>query len=182
MLDKELCFLAIIPPEEILDYLWGLKHQVAQEYLSKAALRSPPHITIHMPFKIPLKKKSRLVKELTNFSIQQPTFSLSLSGFGSFPPKVIYVKVEENQQLSTLQQELGKLMASKLSIYNANYRSKPFHPHITIGFRDLKKDMFLKAWDFYSVKTYHTEFEVNQIALLIHDGKKWHHQQSFKLS
>ena len=43
-------FLAIIPPEKIEKEIYGLKELVADKFHSKAALRSPAHITLHMPF------------------------------------------------------------------------------------------------------------------------------------
>jgi 2'-5' RNA ligase len=64
-------------------------------------------------------------------------------------------------------------MAEKLSIHNANYREKPFHPHITIAFRDLKKAIFNEAWDYYSNRLFQEEFTAESVTLLKHNGQFW---------
>jgi 2'-5' RNA ligase len=50
----------------------------------------------------------------------------------------------------------------------------PFHPHITLAFRDLKKTMFEAAWNEFKEKSFQTSFVMNAIDLLKHDGKCWH--------
>ena len=43
-------FIAIIPPEPVYTEALNWKHFFAEHYQSKAALKSPPHNTLHMPF------------------------------------------------------------------------------------------------------------------------------------
>jgi hypothetical protein len=45
-----LYFIAHVPEEPVFADLMALKTAVRDLYGSKAALRSPPHITLHMPF------------------------------------------------------------------------------------------------------------------------------------
>jgi len=179
--DSSLYFIAIIPPDPLSAKLIELKNQVASGYGSKASLRSPPHITLHMPFGWPHKKFERLATTLTSFFYRSKPYILKLSGFGSFAPKVIFVKVEPDPRLSTMQSDLCRLMAEKLSIYNANYRNKPFHPHITIAFRDLKKSSFFEAWEYYSSQLFQEELCVNQVTLLKHNGRFWEQVLHFQV-
>lgn len=181
MSDKMLYFLALIPPEDISRHLWDFKKQIASKFLSKASLRSPPHVTLHMPFRWPDKRKDELVKRLTHFCARYEPCSIAFNGFGAFPPKVIYVQVETNQQLVILQNNLCQLMAQKMSIHNANYQSKPFRPHLTIAFRDLKKDQFLRAWDYYQNQEYQTTCNINHLTLLRHNGHRWEAELDFQL-
>ena len=175
-----LYFLAIIPPEPLRTKLHELKTEVAKNYNSKAALRSPPHITVHMPFQYSPKKESRLIRVLTEFCSNQDTFRLCLDGFGAFPPRVLYVSVEANVDLTNLQRQLCETMARRFNVHNANYRDRPFHPHITIGFRDLKKSNFLRAWEHYGAQDFESEFEATELTLLKHSGAIWEEHDRFK--
>jgi len=177
--EKSLYFIALIPPEQTSRTLLGFKQEVAQKYLSKAALRSPPHVTLHMPFKLAAKNKVNLVNSLKKLCLQHEVFSITLNGFGAFPPRVIYVKVEHSDPLALLQKELGELMAKNMFIHNQNYRNRPFNPHITIAFRDLNKQRFTEAWEYYGSQSIQIKFQVNSITLLKHDGKIWLPEISF---
>ena len=43
-------FVALIPPSPVYEEAQALKEYFREKYNSKAALNSPPHITLHMPF------------------------------------------------------------------------------------------------------------------------------------
>ena len=144
-------------------------------------MRSPPHITLHMPFKWSEKKKSKMRSSLTTFCKRAAPFNLRLNNFDVFAPKVVYVAVQPEPKLTSLQQNLCQMMAQKLAIYNANYRERKFHPHITIAFRDLRKARFFEAWDFYRDQRFEAEFEVNQLTLLKHNGTHWVQEMAFDL-
>ena len=67
-------------------------------------------------------------------------FALSLKGTGSFPPstrfpKVLWVGVEDNRILNSLQQEIEQ------SLFNLGFpkEKRQYHPHLTLG-RVKKKD------------------------------------------
>lgn len=65
--------------------------------------------------------------------IQQPSFSITLEGFGYFPqqghPKVLWAGIEENRTLLKVQ----KVIENRCSSLGYETESRPFHPHITIG-------------------------------------------------
>jgi 2'-5' RNA ligase len=67
-----------------------------------------------------------------------------------------------------------------MSIHNANYKKRPFKPHLTIAFRDLKKSQFPKAWEFYKHRPFKSACEIDGISLLKHDGKQWQSEREFK--
>lgn len=179
--DSSLFFIAYIPPEPTFQRLIKLKEEVAVQFESKAALRSPPHLTLHMPFRWPIKRMSLLVNTLTKFFTSYRSYTIELNGFGTFAPKVIYVKVDAEPGLVSIQKNLCKVMATQLGIYNAIYGNKPFHPHITIAFRDLKKSKFYQAWEYYHGQTFQAECRVNRITLLKHNGKVWEQELHFNL-
>lgn len=134
-----------------------------------------------MPFKWSEKKIEYLTSTLYRFFKNKSPFTIKLQDFGAFEPRVIFVKVNPDPQLSALQTELGRLMAETLSIHNANYRNRAFRPHITIAFRDLKKSRFYQAWEYYKGQPYHAEFQASNITLLKHNGKIWEQETVFAL-
>lgn len=175
-------FLAVIPPSPALDEAAELKNYFSGAYHSKAALNSPPHITLHMPFEWKEKKEARLIEELTSFVSSFQKFEIRLKDFGCFEPRVIFIQVEHSEKLNALQNELQRFCKRTFQLFNADYRDLPYHPHITLAFRDLKKPMFYKAWEEFRAKSFDARFTTDHVALLRHDGKKWNVFHRFSLA
>ena len=57
-------FIAIIPPSPIYEEALRLKEYFRDTYNSKASLNSPPHLTLHMPFRMKERKEAELVEKL----------------------------------------------------------------------------------------------------------------------
>lgn len=173
MSDQTLYFIAIVPPDPIYKDVTGMKQYFAEEYHAKAALRSPPHITLHMPFKFKEEKEERIFKVLEKVATSNQPVDLVLHGFGAFKPRVIFINIEESEALARLHDDLKKEMKLSLNIFNAEYKDRGFHPHLTLAFRDLKKSDFFEAWKEFEEKAYHAEFVMDRITLLKHNGKSW---------
>jgi len=178
---EELYFIAIIPSQQVYNEVWQLKNYFREKYQSKASLNSPPHITLHMPFQWKEQKLEKLIEGLTEFAASQQTAEIRLKDFNAFPPRVIYMQVEKNSWLENLQRDLKKFCRQKLNLFNADYRDIPFHPHVTLAFRDLKKSNFLKAWEEFRQRKYEETFLVNEIVLLKHNKKVWEVFKRFSL-
>jgi 2'-5' RNA ligase len=174
-------FLALVPPPPVFNDVHAMKNYFSEHYNSKAALRSPPHITLHMPFEWKLKKEKELTEGFDRFAATQACVALSLDGFGAFPPRVIFIKVVATEALLLLQKELTRFCKVEFNLFNAQYKDNPFHPHLTVAFRDLRKDLFANAWQEFSVRNYSTSFAATDLVLLRHDGTKWlpHHRAAF---
>lgn len=166
-------FLAIIPPEPIFSEAHQFKNYFKEQYKSKASLNSPPHITLYMPFLWKEKKESILLEKLKDFSLMQSPFELHLKNFNAFPPRVIYMDVMANPSLLLFQKTLERFCKREFQLFNANRLDQAYHPHLTLAFRDLKKEQFAKAWDEFISKPYHQAFEVKEIAVLKHIGTAW---------
>lgn len=176
MIDKNsenLYFIAIIPPEPVYGEALALKHHFENQYNSKAALNSPPHITLHMPFKWKESKEGKLIESLAAFSTTQHSFEIRLNNFSAFEPRVIFIDVSKDEKLGTLQKQLKRFCKAELNLFNADYKEFAYHPHITLAFRDLKKPEFYSAWEAFKEKKFETTFNVDSIALLKHSGKEW---------
>lgn len=162
-------FIAIIPPDPIASEIYQIKEYFRDEYQTKASLNSPTHITLHMPFEFG--DEARLTTTLKRFSFAP--FSIELRDFNCFEPRVIFIDVSKNKALEEMQQKLMAFCKTELNLFNAEYRDQPFHPHVTLAFRDLKKPMFVAAWNEFKNRKYSATFECHRLALLKHDGKIW---------
>lgn len=170
---EALYFLAIVPEEQIANDITALKHEVAAKFSSSHALNSPPHITLHMPFNWKDKKLNTLKAVVEKINSSFEPFEVELNGFDFFEPRVVFVNVLSNDQLNVLQSGVVDLCRKQLKLDNANYKDRPFHPHITVGFRDLKKPAFYEAKAHFEAKSYSAIFLVEKVSLLKHDGKVW---------
>ncbi|MBX2964894.1 MAG: 2'-5' RNA ligase family protein [Cyclobacteriaceae bacterium] len=180
---RKLYFIGIVPPAPVFEKALQVKRYVYEQYGSKDALKSPPHITLHMPFKWDEQKEQKLIGLLTEFvsTSQTQPFELRLKNFDCFEPRVIFIAVEKSEPLLLLQKELMRFCKTKLNLFNATYKDHAYHPHLTVAFRDLKKATFYKAWEEFKSKEFKGEFVANAITLLKHNGKNWdvHREFSF---
>ena len=174
-------FIAIIPSAPVYDQAQQLKLYFRDHYGSKASLNSPPHITLHMPFRWKEKKEEDLIQVLSRFASNSCSFGLRLKNFSCFSPKVIFIDVETNATLNDLHKNLQTVCKRELNLFNANYKEQPFYPHLTLAFRDLKKPNFQKAWEEFKDREFEGDFLVEQITLLKHTGKIWQAHQHFQL-
>jgi 2'-5' RNA ligase len=162
-----------VPDEPILGQIMALKQEVFERFNSKGALNSPPHITLHMPFQWRVDREEMLLEILSNFRILESGFYVHLDGFDYFESRVVFVDVLENPDLRALYKKLSRFTRRELKLLNADYKSRGFHPHVTIGFRDLKKTIFSQAKNYYQNKSYSAKFLVEGIYLLKHNGTRW---------
>lgn len=163
-------------------YATEVKEHFRDRHHSQAALRSPPHITLQPPFEWPQSQEPDLVNTLADFCPSPGPIPIHLRGFGAFPPRVIYLAVEPTPDLMTLQAELGQFLAEKLEIVDPKAQRRPFHPHLTVAFRDLKPAAFRRAWPEFEQKSVQFTFMVPGITLLQHTGKRWEVHTTFPLT
>jgi 2'-5' RNA ligase len=174
-------FIAIIPPEPLFSKIESLKKEISETYNTKASLRSPAHITLHMPFEWKEDKESELIRKLRDLEFNYE-FQIELKNFSVFSPRVLFIDVIGNELLSRLQKDLTRHMKSRLNIFNEAESERAFHPHLTVAFRDLRKNEFHKAWEKFRNEVFSATFPVKSFWLLKHDGKRWNQLFEFTLS
>lgn len=174
-------FIALIPPEPIRSEIHSFKEELSEKFMTRAALRSPPHITLHMPFLWPKKSEQRLLEAISSLSAGLAPVEVHLRGFGNFSPRVIFIAVENDPALLALQRAVSLHCRRSLNILNADYKETPFHPHITIAFRDLKKQVFQQAWNSFEHREFRRDFKADSLHLLKHNGKVWETYKEFRL-
>jgi 2'-5' RNA ligase len=176
-----LYFIAIIPDEQLQKEVTDFKNYMALNYNSKAALTSPPHITLFPPFKLESANENSLIDPLEDFVKGKIPFSLNLNGFGCFKPRVIYIRPEYSEDLNRLRKQLLLHLKAKADLYDPQ-NDKPFNPHMTIATRDLDKKSFYEAWEIFHSRKFSREFVVESIFLLKHNGKSWNILHEAKIS
>jgi 2'-5' RNA ligase len=179
MTDFARYFLAIIPSEPIREEVKSIKTHFLDKYGCKAPLRSPGHITLHMPFSRKVSKEARLIETLGNMAFNEESFDMTLNGFGAFAPRTIYIAVDKSQALMDLQKRVVRCAKRELSLFNSEYKDRAYHAHMTVAFRDLKKAVFPQAWAEFKDRPFNAKFTVSSFWLLKHDGKQWHQHTEF---
>lgn len=174
----KLYFIAVIPDDVLCERITALKNELRDRYGVRHALKSPPHITLMMPFKFDEAREIHLHTILHDFAVTQTKFEVNLNGFDFFEPRVIFVKVMQHEQLQQLHRQLIKTLIDALN-FDKNLSGKRFHPHITIATRDLKKDVFYRVKDLYVNRSFQADFKIDKIWLLKHNGKNWDKHQAF---
>lgn len=164
-------FIALLPPMAIQSEVIQIQRYFYDRYHSKATLKAPPHITLIPPFELLSDRLERLQIELEKFAKTRSPFTINLSGFAAFPPRVIYINVISNSSLRNLYVDLATL-ANNLEIVDP-YASRPFVPHMTVGFRDLTPENFNLAWTEFSDRQLSFEFETMNLTLLTYEEQKW---------
>ncbi|MBD0301710.1 MAG: 2'-5' RNA ligase family protein [Tolypothrix sp. T3-bin4] len=168
-----LFFIALLPPSDIQARVTQIKQYFATNYASRAALKSPPHITLQPPFKWSNADVSALEACLRTFARDREPISVTLDGFAAFPPRVIYINVLKTQKLLTLHTDLMAHLEGNLAIVDKASKTRPFAPHMTVAFRDLSKQNFRAAWSEFQQRQLHFEFIATDVTLLLHDGRRW---------
>ena len=174
-------FIAIVPPEPLLSEIKEIKRSIFENYQTKGALMSPGHITLHLPFSFEETKEDKLIDCLQAFQFYT-SLTISLNNYGCFEPRVVFINVAEQEALFEMQKQLVKHVKQNLQIFNQSDDMRGFHPHVTIAFRDLKKQNFYKVWEEYKSKLYTEVFPCNSFALLKHDKDQWYVYKEFNFN
>ncbi len=163
-------FIALLPPQPILDQANHIKQYFADRYNSRGAQKSPPHITLQPPFLWENQQISTLKQSLESFVASIKPIPITLNNYAAFPPRVIYINVLKTSELLTLQTDLISHLHTHLHIPSDN---RPFTPHMTVAFRDLTKANFHLAWSEFIHRSFEFEFFATSLTLLRHNGQRW---------
>jgi 2'-5' RNA ligase len=170
---NQLYFIALIPPNPLKDEIQELKLEVKEKFNSSHSLNAPPHITLLSPFRLRDEDTAQLHSLLEVFAQEFKPFEVCLHNFSTFPPRVIFIDVEKSPELLEVQEKLEQLARSRSDLFNYNYAKRPYHPHVTLAFKDLTKSNFHKAWEEFENREFEGSYIANTICVLKHDGESW---------
>ena len=174
--NKNLYFVAMITPAGISDQITAFKQDIAINYNSKRALRVMPHITLKAPFTVDANRHNETVNWFTEMKSNESGFYVELQNFGVFDNSkapVLFVNPLRSDELFRLQKHIIANFEIAFPEIPIQFIERDFHPHITIGYRDLTYAEFEKAWEVYKHKKYADVFLVENFCLLQHDGNRW---------
>lgn len=165
-------FIAVAAPSVVNEKVLEWKHYMRDHFGCTVALRSPAHITLIAPFWMNEELEQQLINDVENFAKEQSPLDIALKNFDAFKPRVIFVHVEENKMLAELKSSLEQFLLSK-NKYPVKKETRPFHAHLTIANRDLRKKDFAPAFEHFTNMEYEAAFDVRELALLKHNGVQW---------
>ncbi len=169
---RELYFIALIPHTGLREEIREIKERMRDEYGAGHALRSPAHITLQMPFKRSFADEAGISDALERFALQEQPFTIDLDGYGSFPPRVIYIRVRDPEPVRSLHSRLKEMLIEILAFEQHEVMGE-LQPHITVATRDLTKTAFSEAWPVLREEAFAGGFRVESIFLLKHNGRSW---------
>ncbi|MDW8419172.1 MAG: 2'-5' RNA ligase family protein [Chitinophagales bacterium] len=165
-------YAAVVCPQEINSRIENFKNYMHERYGCTHALKSPAHITLIPPFYFDSNDELKLKEKLREVNKTLKPFEITLSGFGCFNQRVIYVDVMENASLNALYDAMTGFFADILT--NTRHReNRNFHPHITIATRDIPPADFGKAYEYFTALGFAARFRTTQISLLKLIQGKW---------
>lgn len=169
---QNLYFIALVPHQELADEIREIKEEVKILTEAKSILKSPAHITVQKPFKRTDSEEPLLIKSLRHFSSGQKPFEIELEGYDAFPPRVIFIRVKNHDNITGLHAELKRVLSGELAFNKAELMDD-IHPHVTLTTRYLTGPGFESAWPVFKEREFHASFNARELCLLKHDGQKW---------
>jgi len=170
--EKLLYFIALIPHSGLREEIREIKERMRDEYGAGHALKSPAHITLQMPFKRSPADEDVISEALAGFALKEKSFRVDLEGYGSFPPRVIYIRVSNPEPVRGLHARLRKLLVDGLG-FEPQEVMREVKPHITVATRDLTNTAYTEAWPVIKEEAFTGGFRAEGIFLLRHNGRSW---------
>jgi 2'-5' RNA ligase len=107
-------------------------------------------------------------------------FQLLFKNFGAFKPKVVYIHVEPNEQLTRLYRSWRTAIEQQFPHLLHRYPERPYHPHLTLAHRDVGPEQFSAIWKNYEKKEFTLSVEINSFWFLDHEKAGWRPVVEFK--
>ncbi len=165
-------FLAIVPPEPVYSKSNGIKEELKRVFNLKYALKSPPHITLKMPFSYNEAKEEYLLSRLSSFLEGQSGFQLRISGISTFGQRVVFQKIAPSDSLIQLQSGIKQFCKRELHLVD-ELSDRNYHPHLTLAFKDLKPDKFEGVVNLCKELQFDSEFLADRLVLLKRVEGRW---------
>ncbi|UZD21729.1 2'-5' RNA ligase family protein [Algoriphagus halophytocola] len=165
-------FLALVPEGKIQDEATALKYELKDAFNVKYALKSPAHVTMKMPFVYNEAKEGVLLAKLRQFTQEFHSMKIQVDGVETFGQRVIFLGIAADADLISFQQELKLYCKRELNLVD-ELSDRNFHPHMTIAFKDLKKNNFQQVLDFAKAKAIQGVFEAQHLCLLKRESGRW---------
>ncbi|KNC83218.1 2'-5' RNA ligase [Sphaeroforma arctica JP610] len=173
-------FVALVPPSDIQDKASAIIDELTVKYGTRTA-RTMPHVTLIAPFEViadegeatqPVKQVLRQVARASK------PFTVSLAGFNSFAPRVLFIDVDKSACLSELKQHLERALAEACAITPDN---RHYQPHMTIASRKVRKNNFTRIWQDLDNRTFEEVWQCTEVSLLVYEDMRWKVDMTFPI-
>lgn len=179
---RHLYLLALLPPKDLSDEIHAIRVECAEKFGVQKALRPPVHITLYRPFHLEHSFEDNLIRMLDQETKGIPAFTQDLENFGTFKSQVVFIKALKSPELLRLREAIVSVIRQNhLDKHLDKSKDQPFHPHITIAYRDIPADLFPAIWGEYKNRQVNFSFTANHFTLLKHGNAKWSAVRNFKL-
>ena len=168
-----LYYIAILCSNEINEKVSELKQYMQSTYGSRAAQKSPAHLTIVPPFKSEedFEGNYKSFLEEVNFTLVPTT--VRLNDYNHFGEKVLFVDVEKSESLLNIEKETFKAFEEKFPAISFNTKPE-FNPHVTIATRDIPEGKLAEALAYFKENhPFDAEFTVKELKLMKLQNNKW---------
>ena len=173
--------IALIPPEPLAKKIREVQSHIEKKYGSSESLRRPVHLTLIPPFRRTLNEVKQMEEVLQSFCSSEEAFLVRIDGFDCFERnRVIFLSIRPPGPVASFRQELRDTLEMECALF-LEARERKFHPHITVGYRDLYREPFENAWEEFNGMDFRDVWEASTVDLLIHDGE-WKPMSVFHLS
>ena len=177
------------PPKEAIKEIDNLRHLISEKFNTKRALDWESHITIADRVSIPEDKINYIIDEIQQICnktepILTYTQELEFFKIENFPfenPYVIFIKVRVTEELQKIHQLIQEGVYKGFKRPGLKWDS--YKPHITLAYRDLTEENFIKAKKFFQGNTIKTEYEffLDNLQLIRFEKDELIKFKSFKL-
>ena len=177
----QMYFIAVVLPEELDEKVLEYKKRMFEIYGCKVGLKSPAHITIAPPYWMENSLEEELISNVNSFASTINEFTIDSNNFSAFKPRTIFIDVRKNDALEKVKKESDAFFKQH-SKFGIKIETRPFHPHITIATRDLRKSAFYEAWEIFKDRIFQKQFIAEGLSILRHNKKNWDviHTSQFK--
>ncbi len=165
-------FVALVPPDEVSAYAVQVTRELHQRF-NMGAAKAPPHITLQPPFLWPRATIDALIRCVAQFAEGRSPIPVTLSGFGAFPPRVLFINVLKTPELLTLQHDLMETMERSLGIVDPAAKRRAFAPHVTVASRNVTRTAFRAAWEELQTQPVSFEWTSDRLIVFVHNGSAW---------
>jgi 2'-5' RNA ligase len=168
-----LFYMALLCPENIEAEVKGFKDYMFETYGSKAAAKSPAHITVVPPFRAEDELAPNLLDFVTTFNMGMVPIDIMLSGYGNFGERVLYVDVVPNDHLTQLEVDCMKDFSQQFPSIIFGLKP-PFNPHVTIATRDIPEGKLAAAKQYFeTTHPYQRQFTAKELKVLKLESGTW---------
>ncbi len=167
-----LYFIAIIPPNDLINHIEIGKLALANKYNCKEALKLMPYLSLQIPFRQLPFREEVVISKLRRFAHKQHPIMVKINGYGSFPEHSVFLNVKNSGPIKLLQQNLTTYLKTELNFSDQMVGYNAYKPHITMATKDIRTK-FRKIWNDYKSKKFDANFQANSMYLLKHNYVNW---------